>query len=549
MLLSRSDAPCPKQCAGRKPFGDKGDDLGYPAVMALRSTSQQWWQRYAGFALVLAGVCAGCGPVPLARSDPDLLIRAVDDEAKGLDPQSYSDLASMRIAAEQFEGLTRMSADGTVEPGLAARWSQSVDGLVWVFTLRPNLRFPDGVAIDAALFARVFARLRSPETASPVAGLFDSVKSVVAAGPDQVRVTLRHPFPALTELLAQPPMAALPLHRKDWVNERPIVASGAYRLRSWALSDQIMFERNPAWHGGAAPIAQVAWRPVTDGLTALRQFRSGSADMVSDFPASRLPSLRRDFPQALRVAPYRGAYYFAFNTRKPPFSDARIRQALSLAVERDWIAGKLIATGVTPAWGIIPPAIGGLQPIRPGWAAWPRPKRMTAARALLAEAGYGPERRLSFDIRFNSDSDHRRVSVALAAMWQPLGVDARLLNSESSLHFASLRRSDFALARSGWIGDLSAPENFLAVHKSDAGAINYSGFADPRYDQALGQALAEPDPAKRALAMRTAETILIDAAPILPLYHYVSKQLVAPRVAGWSDNLANIHPSRTLRIR
>ncbi len=523
--------------------------------MAKRKFETPWSIPYPAstimrirLSLLILLTLSSCGKVPVAESNPNLLIRVVDDEAKGLDPQAYSDLATMRIAMEQFEGLARIDAAGAVEPGLAQRWSQSADGLVWQFTLRPNLHFSDGAPIDAALFVRIFARLRDKATASPVAELFESIKTVEAENPSTVRITLNHPFPALGELMAHPAMAALPLHRPDWTGDRPMIASGAYRVRSWALNDQIVLERNPAWHDGAAPIASVAWRPVSDGLTALRQFRAGAVDTVSDFPASRLPSLRHDMPTALHVAPYRGAYYFAFNTRKPPFDDVRIRQALSLSVERDWLADKLIASGVTPAWGIIPPGIGALPPIRPATADAPRDQRLATAKSLLAAAGYGPAHPLSFDIRFNSDTDHRRIAVSLAAMWKPLGVEARLLNSESSLHFASLRRGDFELARSGWIGDLSAPENFLAVHKSDAGAINYSGFASPAYDAALAQAMAEPDPAKRAAAMRRAETILIDAAPILPLYYYVSKLLVAPRVHGWRDNPANIHPSRTLRI-
>lgn len=515
------------------PFGNAGS---IPAVRTIFA------------ACLLSLLLINCGPLTTASRDPKVLVRVAEDEAKGLDPQLISDLASLRIAADQFEGLTRFSADGKAEAGLASDWQISGDGLQWTFRLKPGITFSDGQPITASTFEDVFNRLLAPATASPVRELFEAIASIKAVTPRDVVIRLRHPFPSLDELMAHPAVAALPLHRKGWAADRPVVSSGAYQLTRWALSDHIRLEANPRWHGGKPAIAIVEWRPVTDTLAALRLYQAGAADILGEVPSARLPQIKVAYPKQLHVAPYRGSYYFAFNTRKPPFSDPRVRIALSLAVEREWIASKLIATGISPAWGIVPPGTTGLSPYHPRWSDWPRGKRLAVARHLLATAGYGVARPLSFDIRFNSDIDHRRISVALAAFWKPLGVEARLLNSEASLHFASLRRADFELARSGWIGDLSVPENFLSVHKGNGGAINYSGFTDADYDAALDRALLIADPQRRAIAMRAAEVLLIDQSPILPLYFYVSKSLVGSRVGGWRDNVANMHPSRTLRI-
>ena len=511
--------------------------------------------RYLAFlSMLMMLISCGTGPSVDTGPGPDQIVRLSDSEIKGLDPQKISDLSSLRVAADQFEGLTRLDAEGLAEPGLAKSWTIAPDGLRWTFLLRDNLHFSDGTAIDATLFPALLQRLRAPETAAAATALFGNIKTLEAAGKDRVIITLTAPDPSLPALLSHPAMAAIPLHRiqaagDKWTSDRPMITSGPYSLSEWKLNDYARLERNPVWHDGQAPTAAIIWKPMEDSLSALRLFLSGGADVASDYPDSRHQWLKQNHPAVAHSVPYLGSYYFAFNTRKPPFDDRRVRTALSMAVEREWIADKVIGVGNIPAWSLLPPGLSGAKPVRPLWADWPRARRLQTARALLAEAGYGPDRPLRFEIRFNSSAEHRRVSVAMAAMWKPLGVEATLFNSEAALHFAALRRHEFALARSGWIADLPTPENFLLVHQQANGAGNYSGYSNPVYDRILAQAIAEPDPLQRQKLMRRAESELIVDMPILPLYFYETRSLVAERIAGWEDNISNVHPSRTLRIR
>lgn len=485
---------------------------------------------------------------------PDQIVRLSDSEIKGLDPQKISDLSSLRIAADQFEGLTRLDAAGEAEPGLAEDWSVSDDGLLWTFPLREGLRFSDGAVFDAALFPKLWDRLHAPETASPTKALFENIASVSASDATTVAVRLKAPAPSLPILLAHPAMAALPLHHiqkigDKWTSARPMIVSGPYQLAAWQLNDHARMTRNPEWHDQPAPTATIIWKPMDDSLSAMRLFLSGGADVAADYPASRHQWLMDNHPDLAHSVPYLGSYYFAFNTRKAPFDDGRVRTALSMAVEREWIAEKVIGIGNVPAWNLLPPELTGGISAKPVWADWDRDRRLATARQLLAEAGYGPGNPLRFEIRFNSSAEHRRVSVALAAMWKDLNVEASLFNSEAALHFAALRQHDFSLARSGWIADLPVAENFLTVHQPANGAGNYSGYDNPAYDALVAQAMTTADPDRRNSIMRQADATLIADMPILPLYFYVTRSLVSKRIDGWQDNISNVHPSRTLRIR
>ncbi len=527
-----------------------GQKTGKPIVlMPMKHIIPLLW-------LTLGLILTSCGPGNTGDSGKpaDILLRLADSEIRGLDPQKYGDLSSMRVAMDQFEGLTRFNAMGEAIPGLAESWHVSGNGLVWTFTLRDTLRFSDGTPIRADLFPAIWNRLHAEQTASPHVPLFAVIDSISAPDDKTVKVTLKQPMPQLPALLAHPALAALPLHNiaaqgDDWTAGRPLVTSGPYRLTDWRLNDRLQLAANPAWHDAPVAIANISWKPVEDSLTAMRLFMGGDADIATDYPESRHEWLKEKLGDAVRSGPYLGSYYFTLNTRNPPFDDARVRQALSISVDRQWLSEKLSVLHNPPAWGVVPPALYAGNEIRPDWAEMSLQERREMARELLGRAGYSPQNPLTFDIRINSSTEHRRMAVALAAMWQELGVKARILNSEAALHFATMRRGDFAMARSGWIADIPAPENFLSVHVSNSGPGNYSGYANPAFDRALAVAMAEADPEKRAQKMQQAEAMLINDAPVIPLYYYLTRSLVAPRVLGWQDNASNIHPSATLSLQ
>ncbi len=505
--------------------------------------------------LLLSLLCACSSGAPTgAVGETDTLIRLSDADARGLDPQIISDIASVRIASDLFEGLTRFDADGKAEAGLSESWTISADGKVWTFRLHDGLNFSDETALTAQVFAAAFARINDEASGSPHGSLFGVIERVEAPDPQTVVIRLKNPFPELPALLAHPAMAALPFHRitavgDKWTADRPLVTSGAYRLTGWKLNQQLRLEANPRWHSGRPVTPKLIWRPMDNMNASMRLVLAGGAHIGSDYPPARHHWLKAQYADLVHSHPYLGTYYFAFNTRKPPFDDARVRRALSMAIDRDWLARKMVDAGNEPAWGLLPKSMGANAIYRPEWADWSQAKRLTAARRLLSEAGYGRNRPLSFEIRFNSSTEHRRAAVAMATMWRELGVEAKLLNSEASLHFDSLKRADFQFARSGWVADMPAPENFLSVHRSDTGAQNYSGYANPVYDAALDAAQAEANPVTRVALMRRAEAILMQDMPIIPLYYYSSRALVRPNVSGWRDNDAHTHPSRTLGLK
>lgn len=505
------------------------------------------------FALIALLFLAACSGERESSLPADTLVRLSSADVRSLDPNVLTDIVSANVAMDQFEGLTRYNGRGEVVGALAESWQVAQDGFAWTFRLKSGLQFSDGTPIDAGLFPRLFARIVDEDNPSPHYLLYTAVDRIEAPDARTVVVRLKQPFPELPALFAHQSMAAVPLHRIEelgerWTAERPMVVSGPYRVTEWVLNRRILTEANPLYHGGKVAIPRVMWRPMDDSLSSMRSFLAGEGDISSNYPPNREEYIEERMPGAVHVFPIYGTFFVTLNTRKPPLDNRDIRRAMALAVERAWIV-KMLESGNPPTWGMIAPGMSELEPYKPEWADWSRERRMKAAKALMAKAGYGPERPLTLEMRFATSPAARRLAVALQEMWKPLGVDLKLLNSEAGIHFATMSLGDFELANSGWLADLPAPENMLAIHRADAGASNYSGYPSKEYLRLLDAAMDEADPDARASKMRVAEKRLLSDMPIIPIYNYTSRALVGPRVEGWHDNLADMHPSVDLSLK
>jgi ABC-type oligopeptide transport system substrate-binding subunit len=292
----------------------------------------------------------------------------------------------------------------------------------------------------------------------------------------------------------------------------------------------------------------VIYFPIEEPSAELSRFRSGELDITETIPTGRFEWLRENLPRALRIHPYLGSFWLGFNLRKPHLADTALRKALALAIDRETLVRVVLGSGEVPAWGIVPPGLDGYPGGAPDYAGLAKEARIEAAREYLAASVYDPAEPLVLEIRYNTSSLHRRVMVAVAAMWkQSLGISAELVNEEWKV-FVNNRRLGVVteVFRGGWIADFADPTTFLDLFHGGS-QLNTTFYANPEYDRLLRDASTMRG-AARMEALAAAEARLMDDMPVIPLYYYVSRHLVSERTQGFIDNVRDIHLSRYLDV-
>lgn len=495
-----------------------------------------------------------------------ILHRGLGSEVAELDPHIVTGLAEINVVSALFEGLV---AEDPIDlhpvPGVAARWEAAPDRSSYVFQLRADAKWSNGEPVTAGDFIASWRRVLTPSLGADYAtmlyamlnaeayhkGALSDFRQVGCTALDErtLRVTLEHPAPYFLSLLAQP--AWFPVHLPTlekagpvyargsrWTRPGNMVGNGPFVLKEWRPNQVIVVEKSPAyWDAAAVRLRAIHFYPIDSVDAEERAFRAGQLHITDALSVGKVDAYRRDRPDVLRIDPQLATYFYRLNVTRPFLNEPKVRRALAMAVDRRVIVENVTRGGQQPAHGLVPPGLAGYAP--PAGI----PTDFEAARSLLAEAGYPGGRGLPpFELLFNTSENHRLIAEALQEMWRrELGVEVRLVNMEQKTVLATRRTMNYQILRSNWSADYLDPSTFLKIFASDSGN-NHTGWANPVYDSLLHEAARTADPAARNALFQRAEAILLEEAPIIPVFYFTHVFLLKPSVRGWHPTLLDHHP-------
>ncbi|MGL6211203.1 MAG: peptide ABC transporter substrate-binding protein [Paracoccaceae bacterium] len=499
-----------------------------------------------------------------------VLNRGNDGDPESLDPHKVSTVSEANIMRDLFYGLVMQDAKAEMIPGAAESWEVSEDGKIYTFKLRADGKWSDGAPVTAQDFVFSWQRVVDPATAAEYAYMLEPVvnAAAVTAGekkPEELgvkaiddltfEVTLNAPTPYFLEMLTH--QATYPVSKAnvealaaDFTKPGNLVSNGPFILAAFTPNDKLELRKNAEFFEADQVILDVVnYFPTEDRSAAVKRFEGGELHMNTDFPAEQYADLKAKFGDQVKVGPYLGTYYYVFKLTEDPWKDVQLRTAISMAIDREYLAEEVWQNTMVPAYSFVPPGIEGYEARLAAYADMPQIDREDKAAEILAALGYTPENPLKMQISFNTSENHNNTAVAIQEQLKPLGIEVSLFNVDSVTHFAMLEaKGDFDLARTGWIADYKDPENFLALCKTGTGN-NHGEYSNPAFDDLMANAAASADPVERMDLLSDAEQLAVaEELCIMPLLHYGYHSVVSDKVKGWEPNIMDIHPTRFMSV-
>jgi oligopeptide transport system substrate-binding protein len=549
-------------------------------ILSGKDGKSGWWNRrlalLGGGALGLgAGAYVALRPSQAPRRAQvaaGTLRRGNGAEPETLDPALSAAVWEDAIIGDLIVGLLTEDIDGKPIPGMAESWTTSPDGLTWTFKLR-QASWSDGVPVTAEDFVFAWRRLLDPATAARYAYFIYVVKNAEAVNARKLpsttlgiravdartlEVTLEHPAPYLPEMLTHTSTMPVPRHvvqakGKSWAQPGNYVGNGPYVLTEWRPNDHITLVKNPRFYEAEkVTVERILLYPTVDYPAALRSLRAGELDVQDRLPAQQIDWIRKNMPELINPVPQLTLDFLVVNHTLPQFQDVRVRKAMNLLINREAITDKIIRTGQVPAYNLVPPSIANY----PGGVvldvkAVPEKAHLEQAQALMRAAGYGPDRPLhaTFLLRSSGAGVYRATGAALQQMFALGWINITVVNNDPQIFYNRLEVQDFEIANAGWGADFNDASNFLDILKSGKAVVNNWGkYSNPAFDAALAAAQREVDIVKRGEMLVQAERIALDDHAVMPLFFWVSGNLVRPYLKGWKSNALDKHRTRWMTI-
>ncbi len=497
-----------------------------------------------------------------------MVTACIASEPETIDPSLNSSVDGATYIQHTFEGLMKFQAvDGQIEPEVvpgqaAAEPTISEDGLVYTFTLRDDIFWSDGQPVTAHDFVYSWQRIVDPATASDYCYIIDMVvnaQAIQAGEKDKselgikalddktLEITLVSPCAYFMDLCAF--SSLMPL-REDIVEGNDswtfdnYVGNGKYVISSWTHDESIVMTVNDKYYAqDEIKNAGITWKLMDDENAMLADFRSGSLDFINSVPVDETAALIEE--GTLQITNYIGTYCAVFNIEEAPFDDPLVREALSLAIDRNYIVENITQRGEKPASGWVPSGItnyaGGDFRVDGGDYYSVAPEDYEAncekARELLAEAGYpNGEGFPVVTYLYNTNDGHQKIYEALAYMWQEeLGIQVTGSNQDWNVFLSTRSEGDFEIARHGWIADYNDAVNFLDMWMTaQIGGNNYARWSNEEFDNLITASITESDAAARQELLHQAEDLMMKDAIVAPIYFYTEPYCLSPELTGAS---------------
>ena len=479
-----------------------------------------------------------------------------------LDPALNSAVDGGNTIITVFETLLIINENNEAVPGQAESWTTSEDGLTWTFTMRDGLKWSDGTDLNAKDFEYSFKRMANPDTAAPYAatclGMIDGFDAAQAGDTDALNVKASDDGKTLTIVLAYPcsyfdkmaafaamspvQQATVEANGDSWCTSADtFVSNGPYMITDWTPSERIVLTKNPnyvgGWDNSKIVSDTITLLLLEDSSAAFAAYNSGEAVLIKDVPTDEIPSLTKaedggDF----YVDTILGTYYVSLNLKRDAFKDAKVRRALSLAIDRDYVANTIMQGTYSAASNIVGPGIvdengyfhdnGNAPYISADYEA-----NLAEAKKLLADAGYpNGEGYPTLEYSTNDAGYHVPLAEYLQQAWSDLGITLTISKMEWSSFTAARRAGEYDVARNGWVMDYNDPSNMLDLFCSGNGN-NDGKYSNPEFDAAI-EASRVADVSEHFAQLHKAEDILMEDTGCLPIAYYNDYWLQSPALKG-----------------